>query len=47
MMIDFDHEAKVIDDLVNHIVGRVLGLFEIEHDLLKWWGGPSVTGAPV
>lgn len=28
-----------IDDLVNHTVGKILDLFDIEHDLLNRWPG--------
>jgi polyprenyl P-hydroxybenzoate/phenylacrylic acid decarboxylase-like protein len=31
--------AKTIDDLVNHTVGRVLDLFDVEHATIKRWQG--------
>lgn len=34
--------GKDIDDLVNHSVGRVLDLFDVEHDSIPRWAG--VTG---
>lgn len=34
--------GKTIDDLVNHTVGRVLDLFDVEHETIKRWSG--VTG---
>lgn len=34
--------GKTIDDLVNHSVGRVLDLFDVEHDTIHRWAG--VTG---
>lgn len=34
--------GKTIDDLVNHTVGRVLDLFDVEHDTINRWQG--VTG---
>ena len=34
----FYSKPKTIDDLVNHIVGRVLDAFCIEHHLYKRWG---------
>ncbi len=34
--------GKTIDDLVNHTVGRVLDLFDVEHESIKRWAG--VTG---
>lgn len=35
----FYHRPKTLDDLINHIVGKVLDQFEIEHQLFKRWGG--------
>lgn len=34
--------GKTIDDLVNHTVGRVLDLFDVEHNTISRWAG--VTG---
>ena len=34
----FYHRPKSLDDLINHIVGKVLDQFEIEHHLFKRWG---------
>ncbi|MGK0500342.1 MAG: 4-hydroxy-3-polyprenylbenzoate decarboxylase [Oceanicoccus sp.] len=34
----FYNKPVTIDDLVNHSVGRVLDLFDIESDLVKRWG---------
>jgi 4-hydroxy-3-polyprenylbenzoate decarboxylase len=34
----FYNRPETIDDLINHIVGRVLDMFEIEHKLFKRWG---------
>jgi len=31
--------AKTIDDLVNHTVGRVLDLFDVEHEKIRRWQG--------
>jgi 3-polyprenyl-4-hydroxybenzoate decarboxylase len=28
-----------MDDLINHVVGKVLDQFGIEHELFKRWGG--------
>lgn len=30
---------KTIDDLINHTVGKILDLFDIQHDLLNRWEG--------
>ncbi len=39
--------GKTVDDLVNHTVGRVLDLFDVEHESIKRWAGvtgPEKTG---
>lgn len=39
--------GKTIDDLVNHSIGRVLDLFEVEHETINRWdgiSGPAETG---
>jgi 4-hydroxy-3-polyprenylbenzoate decarboxylase len=28
-----------MDDLINHVVGKVLDQFNIDHGLFKRWGG--------
>jgi flavin prenyltransferase len=35
----FYHKPKMIDDLINHSVGRVLEVFNIEHNLYERWTG--------
>ena len=35
----FYSRAKTIDDLVNHTVGRVLDLFNVQHDQISRWQG--------
>jgi 4-hydroxy-3-polyprenylbenzoate decarboxylase len=35
----FYHRPKTIDDLVDHTVGRILDLLDIEHDLCRRWDG--------
>jgi len=34
----FYHQPKNIDDIVNFIVGKILGSFGVEHELFKRWG---------
>jgi 4-hydroxy-3-polyprenylbenzoate decarboxylase len=33
----FYHHPKTVDDMVNFVVGKVLNLLRIEHDLFKRW----------
>lgn len=33
----FYHHPKTVDDMVNFVVGKVLNLLRIEHDLFKGW----------
>jgi 4-hydroxy-3-polyprenylbenzoate decarboxylase len=35
----FYHRPKTMDELVDHVVGKVLDQFGIEHDLFTRWGG--------
>jgi 4-hydroxy-3-polyprenylbenzoate decarboxylase len=35
----FYHKPRSIEDLVDHTVGRVLDLFDIEHNLFPRWSG--------
>lgn len=37
----FYSNPQTLDDIINHTVGRVLDLFDIEHDLVKRWQGVS------
>lgn len=34
----FYHRPKTMEDLIDHVVGKVLDQFGIEHDLFKRWG---------
>ena len=35
----FYHRPKSMDEMINHVVGKVLDQFGIEHDLFRRWGG--------
>lgn len=39
----FYMRPESIDDIINHSVGRVLDLFDIEHPLVRRWQGISLT----
>ena len=41
----FYNQPKTIDDLVNHSIGRVLDLFDIDAEILKRWEGPNARSA--
>jgi 4-hydroxy-3-polyprenylbenzoate decarboxylase len=36
---------QTIDDIVNHLVGKVLDMFHIEHNLFKRWGSNEIIHA--
>ena len=38
----FYHRPKTMDDLIDHVVGKVLDQFKIDHGLFKRWGGQTV-----
>ncbi len=38
-------KPQSIDDIVNHTVGRVLDLFDLETGLVDRWQGPSANGS--
>lgn len=35
----FYHRPKTLEELVNHVTGKVMDQFRISHDLFKRWGG--------
>ena len=37
----FYHKPKTVDDLVDHLVGKVLDAIGVEHDLYPRWKGPT------
>jgi 4-hydroxy-3-polyprenylbenzoate decarboxylase len=37
----FYHSPRTIDDLIDHLVGKVLDLFQIDHSLYQRWTGPN------
>ncbi|MGI0048551.1 MAG: UbiX family flavin prenyltransferase [Nitrososphaera sp.] len=38
----FYHRPKTMDELIDHVVGKVLDQFDIDHGLFKQWGGQTV-----
>jgi 4-hydroxy-3-polyprenylbenzoate decarboxylase len=36
----FYHKPNSVNDLVDHVVGKVLDMLGVEHDLYKRWSGP-------
>jgi 4-hydroxy-3-polyprenylbenzoate decarboxylase len=43
----FYHRPKTIDDLINHSVGRVLDLFDLDTGVVKRWAGREAISAAV
>jgi len=41
----FYHNPKKIEDIVDHMVGKILDLFDIEHNLFQRWTG-DITEEP-
>jgi len=40
----FYNRPKTLDDVINHTVGRLLDLFEVETKLVKRWKGAAKEG---
>jgi len=40
-LLTFYHRPKTLDDMVNHLVGKALDTFGIDHDLFERWGANS------
>ena len=40
-MLAMYHEPKTVGDMLDHVVGKVLDLFGVEHALFKRWVGPA------
>jgi len=40
----FYNRPETLDDIINHSVGRVLDLFNLERDLVKRWAGLKAKG---
>lgn len=36
----FYHKPKSVDDIVDYMVGKVLDIFGVEHELYRRWNGP-------
>ena len=39
----FYHSPRTIQDLIDHIVGKILDSFDIEHSLFRRWDGGNIS----
>jgi flavin prenyltransferase len=42
----FYHKPAAVQDLIDHTVGKMLDIFDIQHDLFKRWEGYAGEGEP-
>jgi 4-hydroxy-3-polyprenylbenzoate decarboxylase len=42
----FYHRPKTVGDIVDHTVGRVLDLFDVDHTLFERWSGQAASSCP-
>jgi 4-hydroxy-3-polyprenylbenzoate decarboxylase len=44
-MPSFYHRPKTIEDVIDHTLGKILDIFDIEHNLFQRWAGLSGEGS--
>jgi 4-hydroxy-3-polyprenylbenzoate decarboxylase len=45
-MVAFYHRPRSVQDVIDHVVGKVLDQFGIDHDLFRRWEGPPQEAGP-